>query len=164
MVVVMKSYQIFPGIILIGFGAYFLLKQINIAAFQPFFTWPTLLIIVGIGLLFQGYGAKDYHAILPGVILTGFGLHFHIADHLNIWPEHTGIFMLIIALGFLLQSQKTGYSFQGFLLLIFAFLLLFKDKADIWFNSFGGSISAIWKYWPLFFIVFGTYFLIRKRK
>lgn len=122
----MKNQRIFPGIILIGFGAYFFLQQSNIPALQPLNTWPTLLMIVGIAFLFQGYGAKDYNAILPGVILFGFGLHFHVVNRLEIWPDHIGTFILIIALGFLLRHQKTGTGiFQGILFLILAALMLF---------------------------------------
>ena len=54
----MKQQRIFPGIILIGFGAYFYLQQANIVLFQEFFTWPTLLIIVGLAFLGQGYGER----------------------------------------------------------------------------------------------------------
>ncbi|MFL6560763.1 MAG: LiaI-LiaF-like domain-containing protein, partial [Bacillus sp. (in: firmicutes)] len=39
----MKNQRIFPGFILIGFGAYFLLQQAGISLFPQFFTWPTLL-------------------------------------------------------------------------------------------------------------------------
>ena len=56
--VFMKNQRIFPGIILIGFGAYFFLQQTGITIFQQFSTWPTLLIIVGIAFLGQGYSGK----------------------------------------------------------------------------------------------------------
>lgn len=161
----MKNQRLFPGIILIGFGAYFLLQQLNLSALQPFFIWPTLLIIVGLAFLFQGYGAKDYHAILPGVILTGFGLHFHMVNRLAIWPDNIGIFILIIALGLLLQSIKTGVGlFQGILFLILAFLHLFYDQVIGWFDLLGNGVSSAWKFWPALLILFGIYFLFFKRK
>jgi len=161
----MKNQQIISGIILIGFGAYFLLQQSHIVWLQPFFIWPTLLMIVGIAFLIQGYGARDYHAILPGVILTGFGLHFHIVNRLEIWPDHIGIFILIIALGFILQHQKTGTGLiQGLLFLILAILLLFYDRINEWLGLLETGVSSIWKYWPVILILVGVYFLFIKRK
>lgn len=161
----MKNQRLFPGIILIGFGAYFLLQQLNLTALQPFLIWPTFLIIIGIAFLFQGYGAKDYHSIFPGVILTGFGLHFHIVNRLAIWPDNIGVFILIIALGFLLQFLKTGVGlFQGILFFILASLLLFYDRMIVWFGLLGNGVSSAWKFWPALLILFGIYFLFFKRK
>lgn len=161
----MKNQRIFPGIILIGFGAYFFLQQANITWLQPYFIWPTLFIIIGVAFLLQGYVAKDYHAILPGVILTGFGLHFHVVNRLEIWPDHIGIFILIIALGFILQHQKTGTGFiQGMLFLILAILLLFYDRINGWLGLLENGVSSIWKYWPALLIAVGVYFLFFKRK
>ncbi len=37
----MKQQRIFPGVILLGFGAYFYLQQAHIILFSEFFTWPT---------------------------------------------------------------------------------------------------------------------------
>lgn len=81
----MKNQKIFPGLILLGFGLYFYLEHSQIDILKEYLTLPTLLIIVGIAFLGQGYGGKDYEAILPGVILTGFGIHFHIVNRLSIW-------------------------------------------------------------------------------
>ena len=76
----MKGQRIFPGIILIGFGLYFFLERAQIHIFTGFYTWPTLFCIVGLAFLLQAYYGKDVHAILPGVILFGFGAHFHLVQ------------------------------------------------------------------------------------
>jgi hypothetical protein len=103
----MKNQRIFPGIILIGFGAYFLLQQSGITIFQQFFTWPTLLIIVGIAFLGQGFSANDHEAILPGVIMAGFGLHFHLVGKVSFWPSNNiGMLILIISIGFFYAISK----------------------------------------------------------
>jgi hypothetical protein len=162
----MKNHRIFPGVILIGFGAYFLLQQINMTIFQQFFSWPTLLIIVGIAFLGQGYTAKDYESILPGVIITGFGLHFHLVNHLAFWPHNTiGMLILIISFGFFLRFQKVNNGlFQAFLFLIIAVLLLFYDKIAGYFGLLQNGMSIIWKFWPVLLIVVGIYFLLKKKK
>lgn len=161
----MKKQRIFPGIILLGFGIFFLVQQYNISLFTGFDTWPTLLMIVGIAFLFQGYMAKDYEAILPGVILSGFGLHFHVVGRLDIWPNSIGTFILIIALGFLLRSQKVGAGlFQGILFLALAILLLFSDKIVGWLGFLEGGVVELWKFWPILLIAFGIYLLFFKKK
>ncbi len=161
----MKQQRIFPGIILIGFGLYFYLQQVNILLFQNFFTWPTLLIIVGIAFLGQGYGERDYEAILPGTILVGFGLHFHIVKRLEIWPDHIGTFILIISLGFLLRYQKTRTGlFQGLLFLILSIILLFYDKVAGWLGVIEGSMGTAWEFWPVIIIGIGVFLLFSKKK
>ncbi|RLQ98029.1 LiaI-LiaF-like domain-containing protein [Falsibacillus albus] len=161
----MKNQKVFPGIILIGFGVYFYLQQSNMEVFKEFYTWPTLLMIVGLAFLGQGYWAKEYEAILPGVILVGFGLHFHVVNKLAIWPDHIGTFILIIALGFLLRYQKTGNGlFQGILFLLLAVLLLFYDKVISWFGLLENKVNIAWQLWPILLIIIGIYMIFIKKK
>ncbi len=161
----MKNQRIFPGIILIGFGVFFFWQQSEISLFAGFISWPTLLMIVGIAFLCQGYGGKDYESILPGVILTGFGLHFHVVNYLSIWPNTMGTFILIIALGFLLRYQKLGTNlFYGILFLALAALLLFYDKVMGWFGLFENNITTFAQLWPFALILIGVYLLFLKRK
>jgi hypothetical protein len=160
----MKHQKIFPGIILVGFGLYFYLESSNILLFREFYTWPTLLIIVGLAFLGQGYKGREYEAILPGTILVGFGLHFHIVNKLTIWPDHIGTFILIISLGFLLRYQKTGAGlFQGVLFLSLSIFLLFYEHVMKWIGVIEGNFSIAWEFWPILFIVLGVYLLLRKK-
>jgi len=161
----MKSQKLFSGIILLGFGLYFLLKELNIPFFADFYTWPTLLIIVGIAFLIQGYRGNDYGNILPGVILAGFGLHFHLVNKLAIWPDHTGTFILIIALGFILQSQKIGQGIvNGVLFLLLAILLLFYQDIIHSLGFLQLKDSTINMIIPILFIIIGIYYLFIKKK
>ncbi|WP_018660928.1 LiaI-LiaF-like domain-containing protein [Heyndrickxia acidiproducens] len=161
----MKSRKIFPAIILIGFGLYFYLQRYEQSGFQEYFTWPTLLIIVGLAFLGQGYWGRESESILPGVILVGFGLHFHVAGKVAIWPDNIGIFILIIALGFLLRYQKTGDGiFYGILFLALSVLLLFSDKAIAWFGLFENHVTSLVNFWPAVLVVIGLYLLLFKRK
>jgi hypothetical protein len=162
----MKNQRIFPGIILIGFGAYFLLQQTGITIFQQFSTWPTLLMIVGIAFLGQGYAAKEYEAILPGVIMAGLGLHILLVGRVGFWPSNNiGMLILIISFGFFLRFQKAGSGlFQAFLFLILAILLLFYDKITSYFDLLQNGMSFVWKYWPALLIVVGIYFLLKRKK
>ncbi|WP_409301998.1 LiaF transmembrane domain-containing protein [Peribacillus sp. SCS-155] len=161
----MKTQRIFPGVILIGFGLYFFLEQSQVDIFPGFYTWPTLLCIVGIAFLAQAYAGKDNESILPGVILFGFGLHFHMIERFKAWPDHIGIFILIIALGFILKARKTNSGmFHGLLLLVVSILTLFYDKVFTWLGTLESSFSNALKFWPFVLIAAGGYMLFFKKK
>ncbi|MFT8320557.1 MAG: DUF5668 domain-containing protein [Bacillus sp. (in: firmicutes)] len=161
----MKTQKLFSGIILIGFGLYFLLKEYPIPSISFLLVWPTLLFIIGIAFLFQGYGGKDFSFILPGIILTGFGLHFHLVHKLSIWPDHAGTFVLIIALGFILQHQKTGKGMvNGLLFLLLAFLLLFYQDILKTVGFLKLSPAAMRKIIPILFLLVGGYYLVSRKK
>ena len=160
----MKNQKVFAGIILIGFGLYFYLSQNHVELFKEYIKWPTLFIIVGIAFLVQGYSGKNYEAILPGVILTGFGFHFHVVHKLAIWPNNIGIFLLIISLGFLLQYQKTRNGlFQGMLFLVLSIILLFYDKVASSLGLLKNHITSLWQYSPVILIIIGIILLFRKK-
>ncbi|MCM3798046.1 DUF5668 domain-containing protein [Caldibacillus thermoamylovorans] len=76
--------QMFPGIVLIGFGLYFFLQKFTIPVPAAVFSWPTILLIVGVALLIQAYRGGDFQLIVPGVLLVGLGIHFHLAQQWNI--------------------------------------------------------------------------------
>ncbi|WP_428909299.1 hypothetical protein [Niallia sp. Krafla_26] len=161
----MKNQRFFPGIILLGFGIYIIWKQANITFLSEFMTWSTLLIIVGIAFLAQGYGGKDYEAIMPGVILTGFGLHFHLVNRLSIWPDASGALILFIALGSFLRYQKTSNGLgQGIIFLSLAGLMIFYEKIMGWLGLLTNKVDSIIQYWPILLIVVGIYLLFFKRK
>lgn len=160
----MKKQRIFPGIILIGFGLYFFLEHSEIEIFPGFFSWPTLLCIVGIAFLVQAYSGNEYESILPGVILLGFGAHFHIANNLEIWPDSLGIFILIISLGFILRTRKTNSGMMhGLILFTVAILTLFYDKIITSFGILETGTDSIEKFWPFVLMAIGVYILLRKK-
>ncbi|WP_062104540.1 LiaI-LiaF-like domain-containing protein [Bacillus niameyensis] len=161
----MNKTSYFSGTVALGFGGYFLLQQYQLSPFDNFYTWPTLLVIIGLGFLINGYLGKEYEMILPGVILTGIGFHFHVANRLEVWPNYIGIFLLLIAVGLLLKNIKTGNGlFQGILFLVSSILLLFLDKIQSWSAHYINNLSIIEKGWPYLLIVAGVYLLIAKRK
>ncbi|HZG71292.1 MAG TPA: DUF5668 domain-containing protein [Chondromyces sp.] len=161
----MKQQRIFPGVILIGFGLYFFLQQTEIQLFQDFFNWPTLLMVIGVAFLAQAYAGGDASSILPGAILTGFGIHFHVVDHFGLWSNDIGVFILIISLGFLLQYQQTGTGlFQGLLFLTLALISLFYDKVIQWLGLLETRALSLWQFWPVILIIAGGYLLFIKKK
>src|SRR5699024_7449474 len=89
--------------ILIGIGTYFLLKEMNIPVLANFYSWPTLLMIIGLILLIHSYKARDYQHLLTGTILFGFGLHFHGLEHYAFWIDHWDIYPFIVEVLFLIR-------------------------------------------------------------
>jgi hypothetical protein len=161
----MKNLNIIPGIILIGFGLYYYLQQISVALFEQFHTWPTLMAIVGIAFLVHGYWGQFDESILPGAIFLGFGVHLHVVGRLQIWPDHLGAFLLMLALGFLLRYQKVGTGLlYGILFLILSGLLLFYDEITSKIGTNQGTGAFILNNWPILLILFGLYLLVRKGK
>ncbi|WP_042354877.1 LiaF transmembrane domain-containing protein [Bacillus rubiinfantis] len=162
----MKSQRIFSGIILIGFGAYYLLQQAGITLILQLPVWNVLLIIIGFACLGQGYLANDAEFILPGVIMFAFGVHFQLASKLDFWPDnHMGIMLFIISIGFFLRFQRTNSSLSpAFLFLIISVILLFYDQIGSYFGILQSSASFVWKFWPVLLIVVGIYFILKRKK
>jgi hypothetical protein len=160
----MKNQRYFLGILLIGFGCYFLLQHTEIEFLKQLSGWPTLMMIVGGAMLWQGYAGGEHELIFPGVILFGFGLHFHVVTHLHIWPDHIGIFILIVALAFILKHQMTGGGIgQGLLFLGIAAILLFQDRLTGWIGTIESNGALILEYWPIFLVAIGVLFFMKQR-
>ncbi|MEH6940997.1 LiaF transmembrane domain-containing protein [Bacillus sp. JJ722] len=160
----MNSRNLFAATTLILFGIYFFLNQSKIEVFPTFYTWPTLLCIVGIAFLVQAYKANNNEAILPGIILFGFGLHFHLIQYFSIWSNEIGVFLLIISLGFLLQSRRAKTSsMPGIILMVIAILLLFNEKATDLLGTLGTGMGSILSFWPLLLVGIGIALLIMKK-
>jgi hypothetical protein len=162
---IVKNQQYFAGMILFGFGGYFLLQHTNIAFFQQFSGWPTLMMIIGVAMLWQGYKGREYELIFPGVIVFGFGLHFHVVTNFHLWPDEIGVFLLIVALAFILKYQKTGSGLaQGLLFAAISGMLLFQNRILAWFGTLESQTSLLFEYWPIVLIGFGAYMLFKKKR
>lgn len=162
---ILKNQSYLSGTILAGFGLFFLLRQYHFTPLEDFYSWPALLVIIGLGFLLQGYMGKDHDSILPGAILAGIGIHFLIADTLDVWPAHEGIFLLAVAIGILLKYVKTGAGlFQGILFLAGSILVLFFDRLAVWASGKGLDMDMFGQLWPFAFLAAGVYFLLANRR
>lgn len=160
----MKKKTIFSGFILIFFGLFYYLQRYEISFLEHLSSWPTLLIVVGLAFLLQAYFARDDYSIFPGVILTGFGLHFYLIDQVSTWPDDVGIFIFIIGFGLLLQHRKTGVGlFFGFLFLVLSIVMLFYNNVIEWTDKLTYDMTPIFDLWPFLFIFSGIYLLFFKR-
>ncbi|WP_070120842.1 LiaI-LiaF-like domain-containing protein [Bacillus marinisedimentorum] len=161
----MKKQGIFPGILLIGIGLYFLLEELQFSAFKPFYTWPTLLIIIGIAFLARSQSGGDGDSIFPGIILVGLGIHFHAAGRILMWPDHWAVYTIILGVAFMAKWKKTGSGIAaGLILLGLSAFALFYDGLMTWLGFIDRTISWMERFWPVALIALGLYFLFFKKK
>lgn len=159
----MKKQGFFPGILLIGLGAYFLLDQLKIPILKDIFTWPTLLLLIGIAFLLQAFLAKEKQSIFPGVILTGLGIHFHGRVLFDFWPDHWAMYTIIVGLAFLIRAQKTKSGIvPGILLIVISLLGLFYDGIISWMSYISLAVNWVETFWPVLLIIIGIYILLKK--
>ncbi|UFT97954.1 DUF5668 domain-containing protein [Radiobacillus kanasensis] len=160
----MKKQHLFTAYILIGIGVYFLLRQLRLPILTDFYSWPTLLMILGIAFLIHSYTAKDYSNILPGVILLGIGIHSFAITHYPFWIDHWGMYPMIIAIAFLLRYSKTKSGLlPGFLLLAIGLFAIFSRNKPAWFSWINQIFEIIETFWPVTLIAIGLYIVFRKK-
>nr|WP_077621332.1 DUF5668 domain-containing protein [Sediminibacillus massiliensis] len=160
----MKKQNLFSGFLLIGIGAYFLLRQLKIPFFTDFYSWPTLLMIIGIVFLLYSYFSKDYKNLFPGTILIGLGLHFFGLRHYRFWIDHWGAYPLIIGLAFLVKFQKTKKGLlPGLLLISIALMSIFSIGKPGWYVWVNEAVRLMENFWPLILILVGGFLLYKKK-
>ncbi|WP_138415475.1 LiaI-LiaF-like domain-containing protein [Aquibacillus sediminis] len=160
----MKKQNLFVGIILIGIGGYFLLRQLRFPILTDFYSWPTLLIILGISFLFYSYISKDYKQLFPGSLLFGLGIHFHGLNHYAFWIDHWAMYPLIISIAFFVRFQKTKSDLlPGLILLIISLFAIFSSNKPGWFRWIDQMAYWIGDFWPAVLILVGIYLLVRKK-
>lgn len=160
----MRQKNHLTAYILIGVGFYFLIRQWNIPFLDRFSTWPTLLLILGIGLLLHSYLNRDYDKLFPGVILVGIGIHFHANSIYPAWPEHWSVYAIIIGLAFLIRYQKTKIGLYPGLIILFTGLFMLLSITNSQFSqSVNQLIDVLEDYWPVGLIIFGVYLLFKKK-
>lgn len=156
----MKRNSILPGIFLVIIGLYFLLKQMNITI--PYsdllVTWPSILVIIGLILAFQGFSNRDDNKMFSGTLLLGFGIYFHGVITFNYWKYHWAFFTLVISIAFFMKYfvNKRDGIVPGFILLGISALYFFSG----YITHYIGEFQA---FWPIALIGIGIYFIFFKK-
>ncbi|KUP05895.1 hypothetical protein Q75_10980 [Bacillus coahuilensis p1.1.43] len=161
----MKKQHIVAGSMLVGFGGYFFLLEQGIEWFDGMLSWPTLIGIIGIAFLLQAYKGRSTEYILPGTILVGLALHFHLSRFVDEWPNDLGVFLLITSIAFLLHHQRTKQGLvYGLLFLALAIILVFYQQVLSWLGLVQSEFSINWSIWPVILIGIGVYLLFFRKK
>lgn len=159
----MRERNTLIAYLLIGFGIYFLIKQLNFTFFQSFVGWPTIVAIIGLAFLLHSYTAKVSEHILIGSILVGFGIHFHGLHHYVFWYDHWSVYTLIVGIAYFIFFFKTKKGFMPAVILVsLSVVMLFSITLPDWFKPIYGIIDFIETFWPVLLIGLGIYFLWRK--
>src|SRR5690625_1750882 len=149
----MKKQDAFIAYILIGIGVYFLIKQLELQIFSPFYSWPTFLIIIGIAFLIHSYSTNDYDHIFTGVLLLGLGIHFHGLENYDFWFDHWSAYALIVGVAFLARFFKTKSGLlPGLLLIGVSLLMIFSVTLPKAFNWLYGVQDFLSTFWPVVLI------------
>ncbi|WP_174613955.1 LiaI-LiaF-like domain-containing protein [Virgibacillus ihumii] len=160
----MKKRNTFAAYLLIGVGIYFLLRKLEIPIITDFYSWPTLLIIIGIALLLYSYTANDYQHLFSGTLILGIGVHFHGVTHYNFWIDHWAVYLLIVGIAFIVRAIRTKKGFLlGIVLIGLAILFIFSIQLPGMFDWVYEVADLLETFWPIFLIGLGIYWLKRKK-
>jgi uncharacterized membrane protein len=159
----MKNKNTLTAYLLIGIGLYFLLRQLKLPIFTDFYSWPTILIIIGLALLIYSFQIKDYNQLFSGTLLLGLGIHFHGIRHYSFWIDHWAMYPLIIGIAFLVKYMKTKQGLvPGLVLIIIACIFIFSLNIPSWFSWVNDIVNFINVYWPIVLVAIGIYLLKKK--
>lgn len=160
----MKNQNILASFLLIGIGLYFLLRQLQLPFLTDFFSWPTLLMILGIVFLLYSYVSKAYKNLFSGALLLGLGLHFFGLQHYNFWIDNWGIYLFIIGSAFLIRFQKTRKGLiPGLTLAGLSLFIIFWPNLPAWLIWIDKSVELIETFWPVLLLVTGSILLLQKK-
>jgi len=152
----------FLGITLICIGALFILNKADIFSFS----WPLILIVIGIAIFAGASPGKRRDSVFPSSLLVLLGLSFLIQQShwfyrgfADGWP----LFMISVGLAFifayLAQTNKgTGLLIPGGILTGLGTLFLLAENRIIDWHG----LWKIFNWWPVILIVLGLWLLLRK--
>ncbi len=153
------------GLILILLGGLFLLGQF-MPGLQSWvnlqFSWPLIIIGVGVLFLFAGLLAGVPDLAVPAAIIGGIGGLLYWQNQTGNWGSWAYAWTLIpgfVGVGIILAGllgRRPGKALHEDMNVIIVSLILFTI-----FSSFLGGRNLFGPYWPMLLIVFGLWLLIR---
>jgi len=161
----MKKQSMFFGVLLVGFGIFFLLNELHMSIAAKVYTWPVLLILIGAALLTESALSQDHSNLLASYILITLGIHFYVSEQIPFWPTNISMDVFMVAISFLLSARKakSGF-FQGGTLLIIAILMMFSDRLKLFLPKVEDGVNYLTTFWPILLLLVGLYLLFFKRK
>jgi hypothetical protein len=161
----MKKQSMFFGVLLVGFGIFFLLNELHMSIAAKVYTWPVLLILIGAALLTESALSQDHSNLLASYILITLGIHFYVSEQIPFWPTNISMVVFMVAISFLISARKakSGF-FQGGTLLIIAILMMFSDRLKLFLPKVEDGVNYLTTFWPILLLLVGLYLLFFKRK
>jgi hypothetical protein len=151
------------GLVLVLLGVWFLVIQF-VPGLQtyPAFSWPLIIVGVGVVLLVIGLLTGVPDMAVPACIVGGIGGLLYWQNATGNWESWAYAWTLIpgfVGVGIVLAGLLGGESRQagrGGAWLILISLLLFAA-----FGSFFGALGLVGPYWPLLLIALGVLIFVR---
>lgn len=148
------------GAVLIIVGAWLLIVQF-IPALRGWFSWPTIIIAVGLLLFLLGVFLGEYEMAIPGCIVGGIGGILFWQNTTGNWESWSYIWALIpgfAGTGTLIAGllRRDGGQVRGGLWTMLVGAVLF-----LVFGSLFGAVGVLGQYWPVLLIVLGLFALIQ---
>jgi hypothetical protein len=148
------------GAVLIIIGAWLLVVQF-IPALRGWFSWPTIIIAVGLLLFLLGVFLGQYEMAIPGCIVGGIGGILFWQNATGNWESWSYIWALIpgfAGTGTLIAGllRRDGGQVRGGLWTMLVGAVLF-----LVFGSLFGAVGVLGQYWPVLLIVLGLFALIQ---
>lgn len=156
-----KRTSIVGGILLILVGATLLVAQIH-PDFNIQFSWPWIVIFVGLFLFSMGAAIGEPGMVVPACIVGGIGGILYYQNTTGHWESWSFLWTLIpgfVGVGIVLMNLLRGEGAQALReggMLVLISLTLFAI-----FGSFLGAVGLVGDYWPVLLILLGVLILIR---
>ena len=162
---VSKRSTLVIGILLVLVGAYFILGNL-VPSFNNWinitYSWPLIVIAVGVGLLVLGLLVGSPDMAIPAVIVGGIGGILYYQNLSGNWGSWAYLWTLIpgfsgigMSLAYLLGSRGE-HSIRSALDTIGTSLVMF-----VIFGAFFGAFKMLGDYWPLLLVAAGVLLALR---
>jgi hypothetical protein len=147
------------GLILVLLGAWFLIVQF-VPGLQIWFSWPLIIVGVGVFLLLLGLVLGAPGMVVPACIVGGIGgmLYWQNATgHWESWAYAWALIPGFVGVGVLLLGllEREAGQVRGGAWLIVISLVIF-----VAFGSFFGALTFLGVYWPVLLIALGALGLV----
>ena len=153
------------GVLLVLLGVFFLVLQLVPGlrqALQVEFTWPWIVIAVGVFLLVFGLLVGAPGMAVPACIVAGIGgllLYQNTTGNWESWAYAWALIPGFVGVGVILAGllgDRTSGSLSGGAWLIVISIVLF-----VVFGSFLGGQNILGPYWPALLVILGVLLLLR---
>lgn len=160
----MKKKHSLIAYLCIAIGIYFLLKELKLPFLTDFYSWQTLLMIIGLGILIHSYTTRAFTNLFAGTLLLGVGIHLHGVKHYDFWLEHWAVYLIIIGLALLVRYSKTKKGLlAGISFIVVGLIFIFSNQLSFYTEWINPIIHLFERFWPIVLILIGFYLLRRKR-
>ncbi|GIO21771.1 LiaI-LiaF-like domain-containing protein [Oceanobacillus sp. J11TS1] len=147
----------------IGIGIFLLLRELRIPFFVDFYSWQSLLIVIGLGIIIHSYTTKTYQNLFIGTALFGIGIHLHGIKHYSFWVDDWSVYLIIVGLSFIIRYTKTKKGFfSGLVFILLGMLFLFSEQLSIYTDWLAPIVVFFERFWPILLILLGIIILKRK--